>query len=51
MIVTDGDLAPEGLATFHRGGHHYLAISNETVGPGAPTSNTTLYRLGWTLSR
>ncbi len=51
MIVTPGDLAPEGLATFYRDGDYYLVISNETVGAGAPTSNTTLYRLGFALSR
>jgi DNA-binding beta-propeller fold protein YncE len=51
MIVTPGDLAPEGLATFYRDGDYYVVISNETVGAGAPTSNTTLYRLGFALSR
>lgn len=51
MIVTEGDLAPEGLATFYRRGNYYLVISNENKAPGVPTSNTTLYRLGWALSR
>jgi DNA-binding beta-propeller fold protein YncE len=34
MIVTDGDVAPEGLLGFQMGGIHYLAIANEV-------SNTT----------
>lgn len=34
MIVTDGDIAPEGLEGFTMGGKHYLAIANEV-------SNTT----------
>jgi hypothetical protein len=44
MIVTDGDLAPEGLDVFHHRGRFYLAISNETPIAGS-TSNTTLYGL------
>ncbi len=44
MIVTDGDLAPEGLDVFHYRGRFYLAISNETPVSGS-TSNTTLYGL------
>jgi hypothetical protein len=32
MIVTDGDLAPEGLTTYTMGGISYLAISNEVSG-------------------
>jgi DNA-binding beta-propeller fold protein YncE len=55
MIVTDGDRAPEGLAAYYHRGNYYLAIANETKAPGAvpgmDTSNTTLYRLGWALSR
>lgn len=39
MLVTDGDLAPEGLTTFTSAGMHYLAIANETSG------TTTLYSL------
>jgi DNA-binding beta-propeller fold protein YncE len=39
MIVTDGDLAPEGMTAFTMGGTHYLAIANETSG------TTTLYNL------
>jgi DNA-binding beta-propeller fold protein YncE len=39
MIVTDGDLAPEGMQAFTMGGMHYLAIANETSG------TTTLYGL------
>jgi hypothetical protein len=34
MIVTDGDIAPEGLEGFTMNGKHYLAIANEV-------SNTT----------
>lgn len=34
MIVTDGDISPEGLEGFTMGGMHYLAIANEV-------SNTT----------
>jgi DNA-binding beta-propeller fold protein YncE len=34
MIVTDGDVSPEGLKGFSIGGQHYLAIANEV-------SNTT----------
>ena len=44
MIVTNDDLSPEGLATYHYRGRFYLAISNE-VPPSGGTSNTTLYRL------
>lgn len=39
MIVTDGDVSPEGLATFTMGGKHYLAIANEVSG------TTTLYAM------
>lgn len=39
MIVTDGDLAPEGLTTYTMGGISYLAIANETSG------TTTVYSL------
>jgi len=45
MIVTPGDLSPEGLAAFAFRGDVYLAISNEVRAPSAPTSNTTLYRV------
>jgi len=45
LIVTPGDLAPEGLVAYKHKGRHFLAISNETVAPGATTSNTTLYSL------
>lgn len=34
MIMTDGDLSPEGLKAFGIGSGHYLAIANEV-------SNTT----------
>lgn len=39
MLVTDGDLAPEGLKGFTMGGNYYLAIANET------SRTTTLYSL------
>jgi DNA-binding beta-propeller fold protein YncE len=45
MIVTAGDLSPEGLAAYKYRGNHYLAISNEVGPPLAPSSNTTLYLL------
>ena len=51
MIVTDGDLAPEGLDVYQHGGRFYLAIANETVAPGQTTRNTTVYELGFALSR
>lgn len=44
MIVTPGDLAPEGMAAYHHRGNFYLAIANETA-PTGGTSNTTLYQL------
>jgi DNA-binding beta-propeller fold protein YncE len=39
MIVTTGDLAPEGITTFTSGGAHYLAIANEVSG------TTTVYAM------
>jgi DNA-binding beta-propeller fold protein YncE len=39
MIVTDGDVSPEGLAAFHYRGDFYLAIANEV------SNTTTLYRI------
>lgn len=45
MIVTPGDLAPEGLSVFRSRGGYYLAIANETIAAGQSTSNTTVYRL------
>ncbi|HUR33809.1 MAG TPA: choice-of-anchor I family protein [Vicinamibacterales bacterium] len=50
MIVTAGDLAPEGLAAYHDRGGFYLAIANE-MAPAGGTSNTTLYRLNPTLPK
>jgi hypothetical protein len=44
MIVTAGDLSPEGLAAFHHRGDFYLAIANEIAGSSG-TSNTSLYRI------
>ncbi len=45
MIVTPGDLGPEGLTVFQSRGEHYLAIANEVRAAGSSTSNTTLYRV------
>jgi DNA-binding beta-propeller fold protein YncE len=39
MIVTDGDVGPEGLIGFSADGKHYLAIANEVSG------TTTLYTI------
>lgn len=45
MIVTPGDLSPEGLAAFAYRGDFYLAIANEVPAIGTTTANTTLYRV------
>ena len=45
MIVTSGDLSPEGLAAYKYQGRHYLAIANEVPAPGESTCHTTLYAL------
>ena len=45
MIVTPGDLSPEGLAAFAYRGNFYLAIANEVPAIGAAAANTTLYRI------
>ena len=45
MIVTPGDLSPEGLTAFAYRGEFYLAIANEVRAAGAATTNTTLYRV------
>jgi DNA-binding beta-propeller fold protein YncE len=50
MIVTEGDLAPEGLVVYQQRGRFYLAIANETVAPGQTTKNTTVYELGFAFS-
>jgi len=39
MIVSDGDVSPEGLVTFEHRGKHYLAFSNEV------SMTTTLYEM------
>lgn len=39
MIVTEGDVSPEGLKAFSIGGQYYLAIANEV------SNTTTLYSL------
>lgn len=44
MIVTDGDLAPEGLKGFMMDGKHFLAIANEGNG-GTNVGSTTLYEV------
>jgi hypothetical protein len=43
MIVTNGNLSPEGLAAYKYRGNYYLAIANEVVATGQMTANTTLY--------
>jgi hypothetical protein len=48
MIVTPGDLSPEGLAVFAFRGGFYLAIANEVPAVGATTTHTTLYRVDQT---
>ena len=45
MIVTPGDLSPEGLSAFAFRGDLYLAIANEVRATGATGANTTLYRV------
>ena len=45
MIVTTGDLSPEGLAAYKYRGEYYLAIANEVPASGTTTCHTTLYRL------
>lgn len=45
MIVTPGDLAPEGLQAFEYQGDWYLVIANEALASGATRTNTTLYRI------
>ena len=39
MIVTDGDLSPEGLQAFERNGKLFLSIANEV------SNTTTLYSI------
>lgn len=51
MIVTEGDLAPEGLVVYRHGWRHFLAIANEAIAPGQTTRNTTVYEIGFVLSR
>jgi DNA-binding beta-propeller fold protein YncE len=48
MIVTPGDLSPEGLAAFAFRGGFYLAIANEVPASGATVTHTTLYRIDQT---
>lgn len=39
MLVTDGDVSPEGLVTYTQKGRHYLGIANEV------SNTTTLYEI------
>lgn len=39
MIVSDGDLSPEGLVAFRAGKNHYLAVANEV------SDSTALFRI------
>lgn len=39
MIVSNGDLAPEGLEAFYKDGYYYLVASNET------SNTTSLFRI------
>jgi DNA-binding beta-propeller fold protein YncE len=45
MIVTDGDLSPEGIAAYKYRGRYYLAIPGEVPAAGQTTCHTTLYAL------
>ena len=45
MIVTPGDLSPEGLSAFAYRGNFYLAIANEVRAAGETGAHTTLYRI------
>jgi hypothetical protein len=39
MIVTEGDISPEGLVTYSSKGRQYLGISNEV------SNTTTVYEI------
>ncbi len=45
MIVTDGDLAPEGLTAYVSGNQYFLAIANEGVLEDGIAGSTTLYSM------
>ncbi len=45
MIVTVGDVAPEGLVVFRNRGAYFLAIANEGVIANGVPGTTTVYRL------
>ena len=45
LIVTPGDLSPEGLAAFSYHGEYYLAIAQEVRAAGTTGTHTTLYRV------
>jgi hypothetical protein len=45
MIVTAGDVSPEGLAAYRYRSNFYLAIANEVVASGQTTTHTSLYRI------
>lgn len=49
MIVTEGDLAPEGLDVFAHRGKVYLAIANEADPETDDPTTTTVYHVGLTL--
>jgi hypothetical protein len=51
LIVTDGDLSPEGLVAYEHRGRYFLAIANEVAATGAAGTNTTVYELGWAFGR
>ena len=45
LIVTTGDLSPEGLVAFSYHGTHYLAIAHEVRASLQAATHTTLYQL------
>jgi hypothetical protein len=45
LIVTPGDLSPEGLAVYRYRGQDYLVVANEVPIVSGARSNTTLYRV------
>lgn len=51
LIVTEGDLSPEGLVAYQHRGRYFLAIANEVAAAGAAGTNTTVYELGWAFGR
>ena len=45
LIVTPGDLSPEGLVAFSYHGEQYLAIAHEVRASGTTGTHTTLYHV------